>query len=61
MASRSCCGWTSTTTRAARADAGDFADVDVAIDFSIPATVADNAIRLAELGVATVVIGATGW
>jgi len=33
---------------------------DVAIDFSIPETVADNAIRLAGLGVATVV-GATGW
>src|SRR5690606_26449039 len=36
------------------------AGVDVAIDFSIPETVADNAINLAELGVATVV-GATGW
>ncbi len=36
------------------------AGVDVAIDFSIPETVADNAIKLAELGVATVV-GATGW
>ena len=40
--------------------AENLADVDVAIDFSIPETVADNAIRLAELGVATVV-GATGW
>ena len=38
----------------------NFQDVDVAIDFSIPAVVADNAVRLAELGVNTVV-GTTGW
>lgn len=40
--------------------AESFADIDVAIDFSIPAVVADNAVRLAELKVATVV-GTTGW
>ncbi len=34
--------------------------VDVAIDFSIPSVVADNAVRLAELGIDTVV-GTTGW
>jgi len=39
---------------------GNFENVDVAIDFSLPSTVADNAIRLADLGVNTVV-GATGW
>ena len=38
----------------------NFRNVDVAIDFSIPAAVADNAVRLAELGVNTVV-GTTGW
>jgi 4-hydroxy-tetrahydrodipicolinate reductase len=37
-----------------------FAGVDVAIDFSIPGVVAGNAVRLAELGVNTVV-GTTGW
>ncbi|MBI1355640.1 MAG: dihydrodipicolinate reductase [Acidobacteria bacterium] len=38
----------------------NFRGVDVAIDFSVPETVADNAVGLAGLGVATVV-GATGW
>jgi 4-hydroxy-tetrahydrodipicolinate reductase len=38
----------------------NFRDVDVAIDFSIPDVVAGNAVRLAELGVNTVV-GTTGW
>ena len=37
-----------------------FDGVDVAIDFSIPDVVADNAVRLCELGVNTV-IGTTGW
>ena len=40
--------------------ADNFENVDVAIDFSIPAVVADNAVKLAELGVNTVV-GTTGW
>ena len=40
--------------------AENFQNVDVAIDFSLPHTVADHAIALARLGVATVV-GATGW
>jgi len=34
--------------------------IDAAIDFSIPAVVADNAVRLVELGVPTA-IGTTGW
>ena len=38
----------------------NFWSVDVAVDFSIPAVVADNAVRLAELGV-PVAIGTTGW
>ena len=38
----------------------NFRNVDVAVDFSIPAVVVDNAVRLAELGVNTVV-GTTGW
>ena len=37
-----------------------FEGVDVAIDFSIPEVVADNAVRLCGLGVNTV-IGTTGW
>ncbi|MCB9384708.1 MAG: dihydrodipicolinate reductase [Bryobacterales bacterium] len=40
--------------------AENFRGVDVAIDFSIPAVVANNAVRLAEIGVDTVV-GTTGW
>lgn len=38
----------------------NFQNVDVAIDFSIPSVVADNAVRLAGLKVNTVV-GTTGW
>lgn len=38
----------------------NFENVDAAIDFSLPSTVADNAVKLAGLGVDTVV-GATGW
>lgn len=38
----------------------NFAAVDVAVDFSIPAVVADNAVRLSELGV-PLAIGTTGW
>ena len=37
-----------------------FRDVDVAVDFSVPAAVADNAERLAALRIPTVV-GTTGW
>lgn len=40
--------------------AENFANVDAAIDFSIPDAAADNAVRLAELG-ANNVIGTTGW
>jgi len=40
--------------------AESFSAIDVAIDFSTPATAADNALKLAELGVNTVV-GTTGW
>jgi 4-hydroxy-tetrahydrodipicolinate reductase len=40
--------------------AENFQNVDVAIDFSVPAVVADNAVRLAGLGIHTVV-GTTGW
>jgi 4-hydroxy-tetrahydrodipicolinate reductase len=38
----------------------NFQDVDVAVEFSTPATVVDNIERLAALGVNTVV-GTTGW
>ena len=38
----------------------NFAEVDVAVDFSIPEVVADNAVRLAELRV-PLAIGTTGW
>ncbi len=38
----------------------NFDGVDAAIDFSIPAAVADNAVRLAALGV-PLAIGTTGW
>ena len=38
----------------------NFDGVDVAIDFSIPDAVADNAVRIAELGV-PLAIGTTGW
>lgn len=38
----------------------NFSGVRVAVDFSIPEVVADNAVRLAELGV-PLVIGTTGW
>jgi 4-hydroxy-tetrahydrodipicolinate reductase len=41
-------------------NAQNFQGVDVAIDFSIPSVVADNAVRLAQLRVNTVV-GTTGW
>jgi 4-hydroxy-tetrahydrodipicolinate reductase len=40
--------------------AENFRGIDVAIDFSIPAAVAENAARIAALGV-NLVIGATGW
>jgi 4-hydroxy-tetrahydrodipicolinate reductase len=40
--------------------AENFGDISVAIDFSIPPVVADNADRIASLGV-NVVIGTTGW
>lgn len=40
--------------------AGAFANVDVAIDFSIPSVVAGNAVSIAPLGV-NIVIGTTGW
>lgn len=40
--------------------AENFENVDVAIDFSIPEAAADNACRLAELGV-DVAVGTTGW
>ena len=38
----------------------NFEGVDVAVDFSIPDVVADNAVRLAELGI-PLAIGTTGW
>lgn len=38
----------------------NFADIGVAIDFSIPSVVADNAEKVAALGV-NIVIGTTGW
>lgn len=38
----------------------NFAGVDVAIDFSMPDVVAENAVRIAELGV-PLAIGTTGW
>ena len=38
----------------------NFENIDVAIDFSIPPVVAENADRIAALGV-NVVIGTTGW
>ena len=40
--------------------AENFVEIDVAVDFSIPEVVADNAVRLAELGV-PLTIGTTGW
>src|SRR5579863_10346873 len=40
--------------------AENFRDVDVAIDFSIPATVVGNIERIAALGV-NLVVGTTGW
>ena len=41
-------------------NAENFDGIDVAIDFSIPPVVADNAEKLASVGV-NVVIGTTGW
>lgn len=38
----------------------NFSEIDAAIDFSIPDVVADNAVRMAELGV-QLAIGTTGW
>ena len=38
----------------------NFAGIGVAVDFSIPEVVADNAVRLSELGV-PLAIGTTGW
>lgn len=38
----------------------NFSGIDVAIDFSIPEVVADNAVRMAELGT-PLAIGTTGW
>ena len=40
--------------------AENFAGIDVAIEFSIPAAVADNVERISALGV-NVVVGTTGW
>ena len=40
--------------------AGNFRGVDVAIDFSIPSAVVENASRVAGLNV-NLVIGTTGW
>ena len=40
--------------------AGNFDGVAVAVDFSIPEVVADNAVRIARLGV-PLAIGTTGW
>lgn len=38
----------------------NFDGIEIAVDFSIPEVVADNAVRLAELGV-PIAIGTTGW
>lgn len=38
----------------------NFSGIDAAIDFSIPEVVADNAVRIAELGI-PLAIGTTGW
>lgn len=46
--------------RAAGVTSENFAGVDVAIDFSMPDVVAENAVRIAELGV-PLAIGTTGW
>jgi 4-hydroxy-tetrahydrodipicolinate reductase len=40
--------------------AANFQGIDVAVDFSIPAAVAENVERIAALGV-NIVIGTTGW
>ena len=40
--------------------AKNFSGIDAAIDFSIPEVVADNAVRIAELGI-PLAIGTTGW
>jgi 4-hydroxy-tetrahydrodipicolinate reductase len=40
--------------------AGNFRDIQVAVDFSIPAAVVENAERIAALGV-NLVVGTTGW
>jgi len=40
--------------------AENFRGIDVAVDFSIPAAVAENAERIAALGV-NIVVGTTGW
>jgi 4-hydroxy-tetrahydrodipicolinate reductase len=40
--------------------AENFEDIDVAIEFSVPDTAAENLVRLADLGV-TAVVGTTGW
>ncbi|MGA2739481.1 MAG: dihydrodipicolinate reductase C-terminal domain-containing protein [Bryobacteraceae bacterium] len=40
--------------------AANFRDIDVAVDFSIPAAVPDNVDRIAALGV-NIVVGTTGW
>ncbi len=40
--------------------AGNFVGIEVAIDFSIPPVVADNAVKISALGV-NLVIGTTGW
>jgi 4-hydroxy-tetrahydrodipicolinate reductase len=41
-------------------NAANFANVDVAIDFSVPSTVVGNIERIAALGV-NLVVGTTGW
>lgn len=41
-------------------NAANFANVDVAIDFSVPSTVVGNIERIADLGV-NLVVGTTGW
>jgi 4-hydroxy-tetrahydrodipicolinate reductase len=40
--------------------AANFGGIDVAVDFSIPAAVAENVERIAALGV-NIVVGTTGW
>src|ERR1700685_3016053 len=40
--------------------AANFQGIDVAVDFSIPAAVAENVERIAALGV-NIAIGTTGW